>query len=59
MIAAAQTPRRTRYEGLVIWLEDARINLATGEWSDCITLDRDQWSEITPPAHVVAQIGGK
>lgn len=26
--------------------------------SRIIDLDRSDWSEITPPAHVVAQIGG-
>lgn len=49
---------RTRYEGLVLWLKDERINLDTGEWSDCIDLDAAEWMEITPPAHVVAQMGG-
>lgn len=27
--------------------------------SRIIDLDKNDWSEITPPAHVVAQIGGK
>ena len=27
--------------------------------SRIIDLDKSDWSEITPPAHVVAQIGGK
>ena len=48
---------RTRYEGLVLWLKDERINLDTGEWANCITLEPDQWAVI-PPAHVCAQIGG-
>ena len=26
--------------------------------SRIINLDKNDWSEITPPAHVVAQIGG-
>ncbi|WP_277022201.1 hypothetical protein [Paracoccus hibiscisoli] len=56
LTASCPAPR-TRYEGLVLWLKDERINLDTGEWSNCITLDRDQWSVI-PPAHVVAAVKG-
>lgn len=56
LTATAAAPR-TRYEGLVLWLRDERINLDTGEWSNCITLDRDEYAVI-PPAHVCAQIGG-
>lgn len=45
--------RRRRYEGLVLWLKDERIDLDTGEWSNCITLDPSEWSVI-PAAHICA-----